>query len=87
MLIKIKKYHNNYKRYLINSFRSALGLKSIQLRLLFRKADNPYKDNKNILSERQIKKRQRLIKHNKRLKSKNTYSILTNLYIEFCCII
>jgi GTP-binding protein len=58
-----KKIPQNYKRYLINSFRSALGLRSVQLRLLFRKADNPYKDKKNILSERQVKKRKRLIKH------------------------
>ena len=58
-----KKIPQNYKRYLINSFRAALGLKSVQLKLLFRKADNPYKDNKNILSERQVKKRKRLIKH------------------------
>ena len=58
-----KKIPQNYKRYLINSFRDALGLKSVQLRLLFRKADNPYKDKKNILSERQVKKRKRLIKH------------------------
>ncbi len=58
-----KKIPQNYKRYLINSFRAALGLKSVQLKLLFRKADNPYKDKKNILSERQVKKRKRLIKH------------------------
>ena len=58
-----KKIPQNYKRYLINSFRAALGLQSVQLRLLFRKADNPYKDKKNILSERQVKKRKRLIKH------------------------
>jgi GTP-binding protein len=58
-----KKIPQNYKRYLINSFRAALGLKSVQLRLLFRKADNPYKYKKNILSERQVKKRKRLIKH------------------------
>jgi len=58
-----KKIPQNYKRYLINSFRAVLGLQSIQLRLLFRKADNPYKDKKNILSERQVKKRKRLIKH------------------------
>ena len=58
-----KKIPQNYKRYLINSFRAALGLKSVQLRLLFRKADNPFKDKKNILSERQVKKRKRLIKH------------------------
>lgn len=58
-----KKIPQNYKRYLINSYRAALGLQSVQLRLLFRKADNPYKDKKNILNERQVKKRKRLIKH------------------------
>ena len=64
-----KKIPQNYKRYLINSFRSALGLRSVQLRLLFRKADNPYKDKKNVLSERQVKKRKRLIKHIKKNKN------------------
>ena len=57
-----------YKKYLENSFRESLGLSSIQLNLIFRKADNPYKNKKNKLSERQIKKRQRLIKHNKKSK-------------------
>ena len=64
-----KKIPQNYKRYLINSFRVALGLKSVQLKLLFRKADNPYKDKKNVLSDRQVKKRKRLIKHIKKNKN------------------
>ena len=63
-----KKIPNNYKKYLENSFRSNLGLSSIQLRLIFRKADNPYEGKKNKLTERQIKKRQRLLKHNKKQK-------------------
>jgi GTP-binding protein len=63
-----KKIPNNYKKYLENSFRSSLGLSSIQLKLIFRKADNPYEGKKNKLSERQSKKRQRLIKHNKKSK-------------------
>ena len=61
-----KKIPNNYKKYLENSFRSSLGLKSIQLKLIFRKADNPFDGKKNKLTERQLKKRQRLIKHNKK---------------------
>ena len=48
-----KKIPNNYKKYLENSFRSSLGLSSIQLKLIFRKADNPYEGKKNKLSERQ----------------------------------
>ena len=63
-----KKIPNNYKKYLENSFRYSLGLLSIQLRLIFRKADNPYDNKTNKLTERQIKKRQRLIKHNKKVK-------------------
>ena len=63
-----KKIPSNYKKYLENCFRSNLGLSSIQLKLIFRKADNPYEGKKNKLSERQIKKRKRLIKHNKKPK-------------------
>tara|TARA_B100001029_G_scaffold176957_1_gene180738 strand:+ start:810 stop:2195 length:1386 start_codon:yes stop_codon:yes gene_type:complete len=61
-----KKIPNNYKKYLENSFRLSLGLQSIQLKLIFRKADNPFDGKKNKLTERQLKKRQRLIKHNKK---------------------
>ena len=63
-----KKIPSNYKKYLENCFRSNLGLSSIQLKLIFRKAINPYEGKKNKLSERQIKKRKRLIKHNKKPK-------------------
>ncbi len=63
-----KKIPNNYKKYLENSFRSSLGLLSVQLRLIFRKADNPFDNKINKLTERQIKKRKRLIKHNKKAK-------------------
>ena len=41
-----KKIPNNYKKYLENSFRSSLGLSSIQLKIIFRKADNPYEGKK-----------------------------------------
>ena len=61
-----KKIPNNYKKYLENSFRSSMNLQSIQLNLIFRKSNNPYEGKKNKLSERQIKKRKRLIKHVKK---------------------
>ena len=63
-----KKIPQNYKKYLENSFRSALKLESIQLKLIFRKSDNPFEGKINKLSDRQIKKRQRLIKHTKKNK-------------------
>ena len=58
----------NYKRYLINSFRHELDLKSIELSISFKKGDNPYEGKKNKLSTRQIKKKKRLIKHTKKVK-------------------
>jgi GTPase len=58
----------NYKRYLINSFREELNLKSIELNIIFKKGDNPFKDKKNELSARQIKKKKRLVKHIKKSK-------------------
>ena len=64
-----KKIPNNFKKYLENSFRSNLGLESIQLKLIFRKGKNPFDGKKNKLTERQLKKRQRLIKHKKRGKN------------------
>ena len=61
-----KKIPANYKRYLENSFREELGLKSIQLRIIFRKSNNPFDGKVNKLSERQIKKKKRLMKHVKK---------------------
>jgi|TARA_B110000438_G_scaffold302234_1_gene359324 GTP-binding protein len=58
----------NYKKYLINSFREELNLKSIELNIIFKKGDNPFKDKKNELSARQIKKKKRLVKHVKKSK-------------------
>ena len=58
----------NYRRYLINSFREALNLKSVELNLIFKKGDNPYKGKKNELTSRQIKKKKRLVKHVKKNK-------------------
>ena len=58
----------NYRRYLINSFREALNLKSVELNLIFKKGDNPYEGKKNELTSRQIKKKKRLVKHVKKNK-------------------
>ena len=63
-----KKIPDNYKKYLENSFRKELSLESIQLKLIFKKSVNPYKDKKNQLNNRQEKKRKRLIKHKKKSK-------------------
>ena len=62
-----KKLPANYKKYIYNSFKKYLDLKSIQLKIIFRKSDNPYKG-KNNLTERQIKKRKRLLSFVKKAK-------------------
>jgi len=61
-----KKIPQNYRKYLENSFRSSLKLQSIQLKLIFRKSVNPFENKVNKLTERQIKKRQRMMKHVKK---------------------
>ena len=63
-----KKIPKNYKKYLENAFRAALNLKSIQLNLVFRKSNNPFEGKKNKLTERQTKKRARLLKYSKKSK-------------------
>ncbi len=62
------KIPSNFKQYLINSFRNELNLKSIDLKISFKKGDNPYDGKKNKLSTRQIKKKQRLVKYTKKNK-------------------
>ncbi len=55
-----------YRRYLENYFRSALKLEGTPVRIEFRSGDNPYKDKKNVLTPRQIKRRKRLVRHVKK---------------------
>ena len=57
------KIPSNFKQYLINSFRDELNLKSIELKINFKKGENPYDGKKNKLTSRQIKKKKRLVKY------------------------
>ena len=52
-----------YKRYLMNYFREQLGLQGTPIRLEFKSPVNPFEGVKNKLTERQLKKRKRLIKY------------------------
>jgi GTP-binding protein len=56
----------SYHRYLANYFRDTLGLMGTPIRIELRSGENPYKDKKNTLTTRQVKRRQRLIKHVKK---------------------
>lgn len=56
----------SYKRYLENVFIRHFKLRGTPLMIEFRSGSNPYKDNKNILTARQLAKRKRLKKFTKR---------------------
>ena len=55
---------NSYKRYLENYFRKELDL-STSVFVQFLDSENPYKNKKNILTERQKKRRKRIVKRKK----------------------
>ena len=65
---RLKQLPESYRRYLENFFRKRFKLIGTPVRFLFREGENPYKDKKNVLTEGQIKKRQRMIRHVKRNK-------------------
>lgn len=57
---------DSYKRYLVNAFAHHLKLVGTPLKLEFKGGSNPFKDKKNKLNPRQIKKRKRLMKRVKK---------------------
>ncbi len=56
----------SYKRYLINSFTQHLQISGTPLKVEFRTSENPYKNKKNALTPRQVRRRQRLMKRVKK---------------------
>lgn len=59
-----------YKRYLQHRFTDALKLEGTPIRFEFKTGDNPFKGRKNKLTNRQINKKRRLIKHVKKKEKK-----------------
>ena len=55
-----------YQRYLINTFRDTLHLEGTPVRVEFKTGANPYAGKKNVLTKRQVAKRQRLRRHLKK---------------------
>ncbi|MHC1480612.1 ribosome biogenesis GTPase Der [Frateuria aurantia] len=58
----------SYRRYLENFFRARFKLQGTPVRIEFRESDNPYAGKKNVLTEGQIRKRQRMIREMKKRK-------------------
>ena len=63
---RLKNLSATYQRYLENFFRKRFKLVGTPIRFVFKEGDNPYQDKKNVLSERQVAKKRRLIRHVKR---------------------
>ncbi|MBD8873737.1 ribosome biogenesis GTPase Der [Rhodanobacter sp. DHB23] len=57
-----------YQRYLENFFRKRYKLEGTSIRILFREGENPYAGKKNVLTEGQMRKRQRMIREMKKRK-------------------
>lgn len=51
----------SYHRYLVNEFRAAFQLKGVPILIEFKTGENPFKDKKNVLTNRQLKKRRRTL--------------------------
>ncbi len=56
---------DSYQRYLIGAYRKALNMKGTPIRLSLKTGENPYEGRKNQLTDRQVRRRQRLMKRAK----------------------
>ncbi len=63
---RLKDLPESYKRYLQNSLRKRFRLIGTPVKLEFREGKNPFAGRKNKLTDRQVQKRRRLMKHVKR---------------------
>jgi len=63
---RTKHVAEGYQRYLQNFFRKRFKLEGTPIRIAFRESENPFAGRKNELTERQVKKRKRLIRKAKK---------------------
>ncbi len=56
---------DSYQRYLISAYRKALNIKGTPIRLSLKTGENPYEGRNNPLTDRQVRRRQRLMKRAK----------------------
>jgi GTP-binding protein len=57
---------DNYRRYLTRMFRESLRLHGTPVHVDFKSGENPYKGRRNVISQRQQRRRKRLMKHVKK---------------------
>ncbi|MES2217701.1 MAG: ribosome biogenesis GTPase Der [Pseudomonadota bacterium] len=63
---QVKELPDPYRRYLIKTFQTRLKLVGTPVRVEFKQGENPFRDRKNVLSDRQQQKKKRLMRHVKR---------------------
>ncbi len=63
---RTKHIAHNYQRYLENFFRKRFKLEGTPIRIKFAESENPFAGKKNVLTERQVKKRKRLVRNAKK---------------------
>ena len=63
---RLRTLSDSYRRYLENFFRKRFKLVGTPIRFVFKEGANPYEGKKNVLTERQVAKKRRLIRHVKR---------------------
>jgi len=63
---RLRTLSDTYRRYLENFFRKRFKLVGTPVRFVFKEGENPYKDRKNVLTDKQVAKKRRLIRHVKR---------------------
>ncbi len=67
---RTKNVAEQYRRYLVNTFRRQFNFTGVPVRLLFKDSENPYAGRKNKLTPRQVLKRKRLKNIGRRKKSR-----------------
>ncbi len=63
---RLRTLSESYKRYLENFFRKRFKLVGTPIRFFFKEGANPYEGKKNVLTDKQVAKKRRLIRHVKR---------------------
>jgi GTPase len=66
---QLESLSKNYLRFLTNYFREKFDLIGTPIRFELKTTDNPFKGRKNVLTERQQRKRRRMLRHVKQKKS------------------
>jgi GTP-binding protein len=63
---RLKTLSDSYRRYLENFFRKRFKLVGTPIKFIFKEGVNPYEGKKNVLTDKQVAKRKRLMRHVKK---------------------